>query len=178
MLLYKSMIWSHLEYAQTVWSPYKQKHIEALEAVQRTATKILPCMKKLSYSDRLKKLALPILTYQRLTEDIIETYKIVHWIYDLTAAPVLEFHNYIATRGHQYKLSRKHVILTLEWNTQWCSRDLCFRDRAEPRLFKNVSRGVSSRDLSIKNRAVLVAGVFSCRDIANLPATISRYHMH
>ena len=78
VLLYKSMIRSHLEYAQTVWSPYKQKHVEALEAVQRRATKILPCMKKLSYSDRLKKLALPILTYQRLTEDIIETYKIVH----------------------------------------------------------------------------------------------------
>ena len=56
-------------------------------------------MKKLSYSDRLKKLALPILTYQRLTGDILETYKIVHWIYDLTAAPVLEFHNYIATIG-------------------------------------------------------------------------------
>ena len=35
VLLYKSMIRSHLEYAQTVWSPYKQKHIEALEAVQR-----------------------------------------------------------------------------------------------------------------------------------------------
>ena len=30
VLLYKSMIRSHLEYAQTVWSPYKQKHIEAL----------------------------------------------------------------------------------------------------------------------------------------------------
>ena len=34
-VLYKSMIRSHLEYAQTVWSPHKQKHIEALEAVQR-----------------------------------------------------------------------------------------------------------------------------------------------
>ena len=51
VLLYKSMIRSHLEYAQTVWSPYKQKHIEALEAVQRRATKILPCMKKLSYGN-------------------------------------------------------------------------------------------------------------------------------
>jgi hypothetical protein len=45
------MIRSHFEYAQTVWSPYKQKHIEILEAVQRSATKILPCMKKLNYSD-------------------------------------------------------------------------------------------------------------------------------
>ena len=44
--------------------------MEALEVVQRRATKILPCMKKLSYSDRLKKSALPTLTYQRLTGDI------------------------------------------------------------------------------------------------------------
>ena len=66
----------------------------------------MPCMKKLSYSDRLKKLALPTLTYRRLRGDIIETYKIVHGIYDATATPVLEFHNYIATRGHQYKLSK------------------------------------------------------------------------
>jgi hypothetical protein len=57
---------------------YKQKHMEALEAVQRRASKILPCMKKICYSDRLKKSALPTLTYQRLTGDIIETYKIVH----------------------------------------------------------------------------------------------------
>ena len=100
------MIQSHLEYAQTAWSLYQKKHIEALEAVQRRATKILSCMKKLSYSDHLKKLALPAFTYRRLRGDIIETYQIVHGIYDATAAPVLEFHNYIATRGHQYKLSK------------------------------------------------------------------------
>ena len=44
--LYKSMIPSHLEYAQTVWSPYKQKHIDALEAVQRRATKDIALYEK------------------------------------------------------------------------------------------------------------------------------------
>ena len=62
------MIRSHLEYAQTVWSPYKQKHIEALEAVQRRATKILPCMKKLSYRDRLKNWLYPLLHIKDLQE--------------------------------------------------------------------------------------------------------------
>ena len=101
------MIRSHLEYAQTVWSPYKQKHIEALESLQRRATKIMPCMKKLSYSDRLKKLALPTLSYRRLRGDIIETYKIVHGMYDVTASPALEFQNYVTNRGHQFKLYKK-----------------------------------------------------------------------
>jgi len=33
MLLYKLMIRSHLEYAQTVWSPFRAKLIEEVEKV-------------------------------------------------------------------------------------------------------------------------------------------------
>ena len=35
-----------MEYAQTVWSPYKVKLIEEIEKVQKRATKILPWTKK------------------------------------------------------------------------------------------------------------------------------------
>jgi len=35
LLLYKSMIRSHLEYAQTVWSPFRAKLIEEVEKVQK-----------------------------------------------------------------------------------------------------------------------------------------------
>jgi hypothetical protein len=46
------MTQSHLEYAQTVWSPHKktqtkQKHTEMLEAVHWRAIKILPSRKKI-----------------------------------------------------------------------------------------------------------------------------------
>ena len=44
--LYKALVRSHLEYGQYVWSPYKLKHIDALEAVQRKSTKILPSLNK------------------------------------------------------------------------------------------------------------------------------------
>ena len=51
--LFKALVRSHLQYASRVWSPYKQKHKEAIEKVQRCATKQLPGMKDISYQERL-----------------------------------------------------------------------------------------------------------------------------
>jgi hypothetical protein len=50
----------------TVWSPYTKKDIELIENVQRRATKQVPSLKQLSYTDRLKKLKMPMLKYHRL----------------------------------------------------------------------------------------------------------------
>jgi hypothetical protein len=49
VLLYKSLVRLHLEYANVVWSPYRQKYTEALEKVQMRATKITINNKELSY---------------------------------------------------------------------------------------------------------------------------------
>jgi len=45
VLLYKNMVRSHLDYCSSVWSPYRKGDIEALEKVQKKATKILPQLK-------------------------------------------------------------------------------------------------------------------------------------
>ena len=49
---------SHLDYAISIWS-YKQKYKDAIENVQRRATKQLPGMKNIPYEERLQRLKLP-----------------------------------------------------------------------------------------------------------------------
>jgi ribonucleases P/MRP protein subunit RPP40 len=103
------MVRSHLEYAQTVWSPHKQFNIEQLERVQRRATKIIPGLHKLSYEQRLVRLKLPTLTYRRARGDMIETYKIHKGFYDNDSCPTMPLAVYENTRGHCMKLFKLHA---------------------------------------------------------------------
>jgi len=48
----------HFEFGVTVWFPYKVKDIEAIEKVQKRATKQVKQIQKLSYCERLKKIEL------------------------------------------------------------------------------------------------------------------------
>jgi len=52
--LYKSIVRSYSDYCCHVWSPYRKGDIEALEKVQKRATKLIPALKNLPYKDRLK----------------------------------------------------------------------------------------------------------------------------
>ena len=72
LILYKSLVWSHLEYANSVWYPKRKIDVDKLERVQKRATKLIPELSKKSYSDRLKSLNLPTLKYRRYRGDMIE----------------------------------------------------------------------------------------------------------
>ena len=64
--LYNALARSHMDYASCVWSPYKQTFKDALESVQRRATKQIHGIKDLPYPERLKRLKLPTLAYRRI----------------------------------------------------------------------------------------------------------------
>ena len=59
-----------------MWNPYQFGAIRELENVQRRATKLIPTLRDLSYSERLQNLNLPSLTYCRDCMDLIMTFKI------------------------------------------------------------------------------------------------------
>jgi len=79
VLLYKALVRSHLKYANTVWSPYKQYLIEEVEKVQKRATKLVHECKYLPYTERLKYLNFPTLKYRRQRGDMIQAYKTRMW---------------------------------------------------------------------------------------------------
>ena len=104
LLLYKSMVRPHLEYANSVWCPYQKRDITEIEKVQKRATKLVISLKNLSYIDRLSRLKLPTLKYRRLRGDMIEVFKITHDLYDPDVSLNLAYHSGTITRGNKYKL--------------------------------------------------------------------------
>jgi len=46
VMLYKSLVRTHIEYAVSVWCPYKKGDIEDIEKIQKRATKLIISLKK------------------------------------------------------------------------------------------------------------------------------------
>jgi hypothetical protein len=109
-LLFKALVRPHLEYGAAVWNPHYIKDIEQLENVQHRATKLVPGLHDLPYTDRLRILKLPTLAFRRLRGDMIETYKILSGIYD-NPSPLLHLSTTSTTRGHHLKLNKRHARL-------------------------------------------------------------------
>ena len=64
LVIYKTLVRTHLNYASSVWAPYKMKYIEKIESVQKRVTKQFSGMKNLSYPERLKKIRVTYINLQ------------------------------------------------------------------------------------------------------------------
>ena len=105
VMLYKSLVRSHLKYANSVWNPHRLGLIKDLEKVQMRATKLVITIKNLTYKDRLKRLKLPTLKYRRIRGDMIEVCKSLTNNYDSRVNLYLEKQQDSITRGHSLKLA-------------------------------------------------------------------------
>ena len=104
--LYKSLVRPHLNYCIQVWRPHLQKDKEAIEKVQRRATRMILECRGLSYENRLKKVGLTTLETRRQRADMLEVYKIMNGL-----EGVIEKDFFLrdrgGRRGHSYKLFQK-----------------------------------------------------------------------
>ena len=107
--IFKGLVRPHLEYASSVWSPHLIKQKDAIEAVQRRATKWIPGFYDLPYNERLRRLKLPTLACRRARDDMIQVYKILSPTegYDNSLPEFLELSHTSHLRGHTKKLFKQ-----------------------------------------------------------------------
>ena len=76
MLLYRTYVRPHTEYACPLWCPYQLNKIQTIESVQRSVTARIKELENLNYHQRLQKLGLYSLQRRRERYDIIHLWKI------------------------------------------------------------------------------------------------------
>ena len=87
--------------------------IESVEKIQRRATKLIPELKDMTYTERLKKLKLPSLAHRRRRGDMIQTFKIIKGIEDIPSKRFFKLCTSSSTRGHSLKLEKPRCRTTL-----------------------------------------------------------------
>jgi len=108
MKLYIAFIRPHVEYANTVWCPYLIRQSQAIERIQRRATKLLKECKDMTYGDRLKYLNLHSLKGRRIRGDLIQAFKIINNIEDVHIYKFFSFDNLSRTRNFKGKMLIKY----------------------------------------------------------------------
>ena len=66
----------------------------------RRATKLIPELKDMTYTERLKKLKLPSLAHRRRSGDMLQTFKIIKGIEDIPSERFFKLCTSSSTHGH------------------------------------------------------------------------------
>jgi hypothetical protein len=102
--LYSAHIRPILEYGSPAWYPVTKQETDALERVQRRATKLVTGLYGLPYEERLLRLNLFSLAYRRRRGDLIYTRRILQGELGSTLYNLFHLNTDGPTRGHALKL--------------------------------------------------------------------------
>ena len=69
--LFKSMVRPIVDNGNVIWYQYTKKNKKLIENIQRRATRMIPVLKGLSYTERLQQLKLFSMDYRRKRGDMI-----------------------------------------------------------------------------------------------------------
>ena len=108
-ILYKAMVRPLLEYGNTIWGPFYQKDVQAVEAIQRRATKLVNQLRDKPYSQRLEELKIPSLAYRRKRGDMIQMFKIMNNLVRIDKNNFFTSGSERQTRGHPQKVFKEHA---------------------------------------------------------------------
>ena len=98
-ILYKTLVRPRLEYGNVVWGSHYKEDIEAIEKIQRRATKMVPRLKNMSCEERLRQLKIPSLAQRRRRGDMIFTYKLITGQMNITKTDFFKMSN-LSQGGH------------------------------------------------------------------------------
>ena len=126
-IIYLTYVRPKLEYAAPLWNPHLKKHITKLEKVQKHATKMVPELRELSYTERLRELGLPTLQSRRERGDMITVYRFLKGFDRINSQQFFDCGK-SRTRGHNMKIRmrvarrdvRKHFFshrVVENWNS-------------------------------------------------------------
>ena len=109
--LYKTIVCPIVEYGNVIWGPHFALDQQSLEKIQRRATKLIPTLQHVPYTDRLALLKLSSLRYRRRRGDMILMYRIIQGFIgiDLSIFTFRSRDIFPTTRGHQYKVFKYPV---------------------------------------------------------------------
>ena len=113
--MYKTLVRTQTDYGNSIWYLVTKKNKQAIENLQRRATKIVPEIKDLSYEEKIRELNLPTLEYRRRRGDLIQMFKILHGIGDIDSSKFVTL-NENTTRGNSLKLNKPRCLKSLRQN--------------------------------------------------------------